>query len=69
MELRKLRKYKLGLTLNEMSQLTGINITTLSQWERGAVEPSIRMLKKMAQKIGIGYEELAHGIRSVRRAS
>lgn len=67
--IRMFRKYKLGLTLHEMSELTGINITTLSQWERGEIEPSLKTIRKMAQKTGISFEELVQGFCAVKLAS
>jgi len=68
-KLRKTRKYKLGLTLCQMAELTGFSVTTLSQWETGRTEPTKKNLEKVSKTTGIPFEELYDDVGSVQRAS
>lgn len=51
---RRIRK----LTLEELSQKTGLSKSFLSQVERGLAQPSVSSLKKIAQQFGISVVSL-----------
>ena len=51
---RRIRK----LTLEELSQKTGLSKSFLSQVERGLAQPSVSSLKKIAQQFGISVVNL-----------
>jgi len=50
--IRKIRKEK-GITLREMAEKTGISLNYLSQIERGKTNPSIGIIKKITNVIGV----------------
>jgi len=56
-KLRVLRKAR-GLTLAQLSQLTGCAISYLSMVENGKVDPSISRLKRIADGLGITVVDL-----------
>jgi transcriptional regulator with XRE-family HTH domain len=71
-KIRLLRKEK-GLSLAELAQEAGISTSYLSEIERGAVHPSLFILKQLARAIGVpalvlmGYEgSLGHKLRMLR---
>lgn len=57
--LRKVRKEK-RFTLKKMAEKTGISINYLSQIERGNTNPSIGILKKITNALGISLLELVN---------
>ena len=44
---------KKGLSQKALSELTGIDQSDLSKIERGTLNPSIKMLKKIAKGLGL----------------
>ena len=57
-ELRAARKQK-GLTLQEVAEPAKISLTYLQKLERGGVNsPSPRVLKRLAEVLGVSYERL-----------
>lgn len=50
--IKRIRKSK-GITLQEMSNRTGISVNHLSQIERGKTNPSIGTLKKITNVLGV----------------
>ena len=58
--LRAIRK-KLGVSLITLEEMTGIDASSLSRYERGAVTPSIDMVQKIANALGITVDELLNG--------
>ena len=65
--IRKLRKEK-GITLNEMAEKTGISINYLSRVERGKTNPSVGILKRISNVLGVsllglGGEPLQNSVR------
>jgi transcriptional regulator with XRE-family HTH domain len=55
--LRHIRK-KRNLTLQKVHELTGISISTLSNWENDNVHPNTSALKRWASGIGIEFEDI-----------
>jgi transcriptional regulator with XRE-family HTH domain len=51
-KIRELRKEK-GLTIREVAEKAGCTASFLSQLERGKTEPSIAMLKKIADVLNV----------------
>jgi transcriptional regulator with XRE-family HTH domain len=47
-----------GLTLNEVAERTGISVTHMSRLERGQRQPSIGVLRQLAELYGVGIGEL-----------
>ena len=58
--LRAIRK-KLGISLITLEEMTGIDASSLSRYERGAVAPSIDMAQKVANALNITVDELLNG--------
>ena len=58
--LRSVRK-KLGLSLIGLEQITGIDASSLSRYERGEVVPSTEMAQKIAKALNISVDELING--------
>jgi len=55
--LRRLRRER-GLRLSELALLVGVNISVLSEWERGNQIPSDERLEQLAELYGVPFEEL-----------
>src|SRR5262245_34531189 len=47
-----------GLTLEQLSELSGIPPESLSRFERGRTVPSLRTLERIALGLGLGLEDL-----------
>lgn len=60
--LRKIREQR-GLTLQEVEDLTGIDLNTLSRYERGVLMPNSKTVLKIAEALGITTDELLNGPR------
>ena len=59
--LRFIRKGK-GLTLKDLSQLADLSVPYLSDMERGAVNPSIESLQKVAKAFNMTVRDLFSGV-------
>ncbi len=60
----KIREVRLerGLTLNELSEMTGLTAGYLSQLERNIIEPSLSSLRKISMALGVPiYTFLSNG--------
>ena len=57
--IKSIRKSK-GITLQEMSNRTGISLNHLSQIERGKANPSIGTLKKITNALGVPFMSLGN---------
>ncbi len=55
--LRELRERRL-LSINELSKRTGVAHETITRLESGEGSPQPRTLRKLADGLGVGYEEL-----------
>ena len=55
-KIREIRKAR-GLTLQELSALTGIDTSRLSKFERGLVDITVGQLREIAKSLGISIEE------------
>lgn len=60
--LKTSRKNK-GYTQKDLARLLSVKPATISAWEVGRNEPSIEMLKKIADIFGVSFEYLA-GVKS-----
>ena len=58
--IKNIRKSK-GITLQEMSNRTGISVNHLSQIERAKTNPSIGTLKKITNALGVPFMSLGNG--------
>jgi transcriptional regulator with XRE-family HTH domain len=58
--IKRVRKSK-GLTLQEVSEKTGISLNHLSQIERGKANPSIGTLKKITNALDVPFMSLESG--------
>ena len=54
--IRTLRKLH-GLTLRRLGEELGVNLTTVSSWERG-IEPNLVNVQRLAEYFGISVDEL-----------
>lgn len=55
--LRALRQQR-GITLTELSETTGISVSTLSRLESGARRPTLELLLPLARAYGVSLDEL-----------
>jgi len=67
-EVRKLRK-KLGLTVTDLSNATGISSGRLSKIENGNISPSLSSLQALSRALGIPLTMLFRGFEERRSAS
>ena len=58
--IKNIRKSK-GITLQEMSNRTGISVNHLSQIERGKTNPSIGTLKRITDALAVPFMSLGNG--------
>lgn len=57
MSLRELRKSK-GLSQIELSKLSGIRQSTISQYENGSRKPSMSKAKKLADALSVTLDDI-----------
>lgn len=55
--LARLRKDK-GLTQKELAEMVGLNQAQIHRYEKGAAEPSMSALKRLALALGVTTDEL-----------
>lgn len=55
--LRLIRERR-GLTLQQMEEITGIALNTISRYERGVISPNADTALKIAQALGVTVDEL-----------
>jgi transcriptional regulator with XRE-family HTH domain len=55
--IRAFRKLK-GFTQTELAELLGVSIAIVGTIERGTRRPDSRMLKRIAEALGIDHDEL-----------
>jgi len=67
-EVRTLRK-KLGLTVTDLSNATGISSGMLSKIENGNISPSLASLQALSGALGVPLTELFRGFEERRSAS
>ena len=58
--LRWIREHR-GLTLQQIEELTGIDLNTISRYERGVLSPTTKTARKIAQALGVTVDELLNG--------
>jgi transcriptional regulator with XRE-family HTH domain len=51
-------RVRLGLTLGDLQQATGIDLTTLSRYETGKREPSVARAGMVARALGVSLDFL-----------
>ncbi|MFL9940375.1 helix-turn-helix domain-containing protein [Paraburkholderia graminis] len=49
----KRRREELGITQSQLAQLLGVEVETVSRYERGAIAPSFAQLEKMCLALGV----------------
>ena len=49
----KLRRKEFGLTQAQLAELSGVNINTLTKIERGEGNPTIGLVKKVLETLGL----------------
>ena len=54
----KEQRKNMSLSLNQLSQISGVSISHLSRIERGNRRPSLRTLQKIAKLLGFDLQEL-----------
>ena len=52
---------KLDISLLDLENMTGINASSLSKYEREAAAPSVDMAQKIANALNISVDELING--------
>jgi len=52
----KLRRIKLGLTQQELSELSGVSQQLISQIENGKAQPSLRTITKLAEVLKLDID-------------
>ena len=57
LELQRLREER-GLTVEELSQKSGVSVTTIRVAERGPREPSDDTVAKLARPLGLTFDEV-----------
>lgn len=60
MKLRELRQ-KMGLTLKQLSDNSGVSIQQLSRYERGEIKPSADALANIAKALDTSVEDVLKG--------
>lgn len=60
-QLRSLRKEK-NLTLKDLSELADLSVPYLSDMERGAVNPSVESLQKVAAALNMTVRDILSGV-------
>ena len=48
----------MGLEQNDLAEMTGINVNTISRWCRNVEQPSIKRLRSVALKLGVNAQLL-----------
>lgn len=61
----KRKRENLGLSMQEVSNLTGISISHISRIEKGVRLPGYKIFEKLNELYGIGYETTSNGSDSV----
>ena len=60
MRLRELRQKK-GITLKQLSEISGVSIQQLSRYERGEISPSADPLTRIAKALDTSVDEILNG--------
>jgi len=55
--LKQLR-HKMGLRQNDVAKMLGVERSTVANWERGAKQPSLNILLKLREVLGVSLDEL-----------
>ena len=63
MRIRELRK-QLGLSQEQLSQLVGVKQASISLWESGSAEPSVKNIRKLVKIFNCTSDELLGADRS-----
>jgi len=49
----RVERERRGLSMNQLATLAGVDVATVSRLEAGAHEPSLRIIRKLAQALGV----------------
>lgn len=52
---------KAGLSQVQLSQMTGVNVNTIANFENGRTRPRMRTLMILAEPLGLSWEDLQEG--------
>lgn len=52
MDIQSVRKEK-GVSQEDLARAIGVNRATLSKYETGAISPTVKMLGKIAEELGV----------------
>ena len=55
---RKAARQAAGMTQGQLAEAIGCRVKDISRWENGHVEPGVLTVKKIAQVLGCGMDEL-----------
>lgn len=60
MRFRKLRSYRLerGWTQKQLAEMVKVDVSTIRKYERGLINPSLKVAKRLSQVFGMPIEEL-----------
>lgn len=65
MTIKEYRK-STGMTQTELAAAMGVPQNNVSRWERGAINPSVDTLRKLAEVFGCRMEDIAPAVRKLR---
>ena len=55
--LREIRKHR-GITQVQLAEIIGVEQSTISQWETGRAQPSLKIAVKIANALGCKVDDL-----------
>lgn len=55
--LREIRKHR-GITQVQLAEIIGVEQSTISQWETGRAQPSLKIAAKIAAALGCKIDDL-----------
>ncbi len=55
--LKQLRQ-RMGLRQNDLAAMVGVERSTVANWERGAKQPSLDMVMRLSEVLGVSLDEL-----------
>lgn len=56
----KIKRTELNMTQSSLAEIMGVDIMTVSRWERGKQEPSIETLKKLSTLFNCSIDYLVN---------
>lgn len=59
--IKRIRKAK-GITQEQLAKMLGLSIMSIRRYESGAIEPKIKMVKKIADMLSVNFSEFFYGL-------